>query len=955
MTPQEFVKKWENTVLSERQVAQAHFLDVCKLVGVDMPGGDGLTADGDIFIFEQPVKKESGRGRADVYHEGRFAVEYKTPDKYKDLDAAYRQLREYKDDLKNPPLLVVTDINHWEIHTNFVNTQNRPYIINHSEIDSKPEVLSLLRDMFHSPQSLHPRHHTERVTVKAAEAFQLIADNMRQWDAQPTQIAYFLTKLVFCMFAEDVRLLPTAAGDNPDGIFTHIVKQSLNRPSIFKQYLQHLFAAMNDGGELMMRDIRYFNGTLFIYTHAEELLPEALEALVKAADLNWKAIEPTIFGTLFERSLDPNKRSQLGAHYTSREDIELIVRPVLMDPLLYEWDTVQLEAEPLRKRYENAKSGRERNVAVTQLLQLRERILHRIRQITVLDPACGSGNFLYVALQLLMDLERDVIEHDLWAGLQRARPEVHPRQMYGIEIEPIAHALASIVVWIGYIQWRTNNAYGDTIREPILEELKGHIVCKDAILAFDEEGNPTEPEWPAVDVIVGNPPFLGGKLLRTELGDDYVNRLFQHYAGGVPAAADLVTYWFENAWKHISAGKVRRAGLLATNSIRQQTNNTVLRKICDEDGIFLAWSDRDWTLDGAAVRVSMIGFDDGSEQVRYLDGERVTSIYPNLTGDVDISIAQQIPENNGLCLRANEKGGAFDISAEEASMMLEAENSSGRSNRDVLKQWVNATDIVKRPRQKWIIDFGVDTSLNDARQYEIPFQHVEQQVKPKRLINKMERLRVYWWLHRIPGADMRATLSRIRRYLATPVTSKHRLFVWLDSQVLPENLLVVFARDDDYFFGVLHSKLHEVWSLRMGTWLGKGNDPRYTPTTTFETFPFPWSPGRENTSHPAHAAISRAAKQLHEERHAWLNPAGMSEKQLKDHTLTNLYNALQVYRGLDDMRVKPDAGNFAPRLDELHQALDKAVCDAYGWEYAVLDDEEEILRRLLALNLARAG
>ena len=417
MTPQEFVNKWENTVLSEQQVAQAHFLDVCKLVGVDMPGGDGLTADGDTFIFEQPVKKESGRGRADVYYEGRFAVEYKTPDKYKDLDAAYKQLREYKDDLKNPPLLVVTDINNWEIHTNFVNTQNRPYIINHNDIDSKPEVLSLLRDIFHAPQRLHPHHHTEQVTIEAAKAFQLIADNMRQWDAQPTQIAYFLTKLMFCMFAEDVRLLPTAADDNPDGIFTHIVKQSLNRPSIFKQYLQNLFAAMNDGGELMMRCIRYFNGTLFIYTHVEELLPEALEALVKAADLNWKAIEPSIFGTLFERSLDPNKRSQLGAHYTSREDIELIVRPVLMDPLLYEWDTVQLEAEPLRKRYDNAKSGRERNAAVTQLLQLRERILHRIRQITVLDPACGSGNFLYVALQLLMDLERDVIEDELWAGL----------------------------------------------------------------------------------------------------------------------------------------------------------------------------------------------------------------------------------------------------------------------------------------------------------------------------------------------------------------------------------------------------------------------------------------------------------------------------------------------------------------------------------------------------------
>lgn len=952
MTPKQFVQKYKDTILNERQVAQSHFRDVCDLVGVEMPGGNGLTADGDIFIFEQPVTKESGYGRADVYYEGRFAVEYKSPDKYKDLDAAFKQLKEYKDDLKNPPLLVVTDIKRWEIHTNFDNADNRPYVFKHSDIAANAEVRGWLRDMFKAPQRLHPKNHTENVTKAAAKAFQVIADNMRQWNAQPTQIAYFLTKLVFCMFAEDVRLLPTITDDNPDGIFTHIVKQSLNRPSIFTKYLQNLFAAMNDGGELMMRDIRYFNGTLFIYTHVEELLPEALEALIQAADLNWKAIEPSIFGTLFERSLDPNKRSQLGAHYTSREDIELIVRPVLMDPLLDQWKTAQLEAANVRERYDKAQTGRARNAAVAQLLELREGILKKIRGITVLDPACGSGNFLYVSLQLLMELERDVIEDELWAGLQRATPEVHPRQMYGIEIEPIAHALASIVVWIGYIQWRSNNAYADTIREPILEELEGHIVCKDAILAFDEEGNPTEPDWPAVDVIVGNPPFLGRHRQRAELGDHYIDRLFASYENSVPHNADLACYWFENARNQIESGRAKRAGLLATNSIRGGANREVLKRIKETGDIFMAWSDREWILDGAAVRVSMVGFDDGSEELRTLDQQPTRQINADLTGRVDITVALKLEDNKDLAFIGPQKDGPLDIPNDVAQTMLNASNASCFDNSEIIKPYRNGSDLVKTLRNFWIIDFH-DMELPQARNYEAPFRYVEVTLKPIRAKNRERRRRENWWRLGRSGSDYRKAAQNLMRQIFTPRVAKHRVFVWVDSIVFPDSAVVAIARDDDYFFGVLHSKLHEVWSLRMGTSLE--DRPRYTPTTTFETFPFPWTPGAEDSAHPAHARISAAAAQLHEERDEWLNPPDKSDKELKDYTLTNLYNALQVWRGLDSIKTKPAAADFAPRLDELHRTLDEAVCDAYGWEYAVLDDEEEILRRLLALNLARAA
>ena len=482
MKPQEFVNKWADSPLGEKQIAQAHFLDVCRLVGVEMPGGVGITQRGETFVFEQSLKQTSGHGFADVYYQNHFAIEYKSPDKYKDLNAAYEQLQRYRENLKNPPLLVVTDINHWEIHTNFANTEKRVYSFRHSEIASNPEVVDWLRHMFHAPERLHPGRNTEQVTKEAADAFQLIADNMRGWNAEPTRIAYFLTKLVFCLFAEDVGLLPTASSDSPQGIFTHIIQESRGRPGAFKQYVQNLFVAMNEGGEILMRDIPYFNGTLFNVVTVETLQVNALDELVNAAELNWASIEPSVFGTLFERSLDPDKRSQLGAHYTSREDILLIVEPVLMQPLRGEWAAVRSEAEPVRERYDKAQTGRAKTIAQNQLLKLRERILKRIRETTVLDPACGSGNFLYVSLQLLMDLEKEVIQNALWAGLQMAAREVHPRQMYGIEINPIAHALASIVVWIGYIQWRINNGYGQEFGDPILEVLEDNIVCKDAIL-----------------------------------------------------------------------------------------------------------------------------------------------------------------------------------------------------------------------------------------------------------------------------------------------------------------------------------------------------------------------------------------------------------------------------------------------------------------------------------------
>ncbi len=947
MTPKQFVKVWASTPLGEKQSYQSHFNDLCDMLGHAKPDASGYAENGSPFQFEWSLKKTSGgQGFADVFYGGHFAIEYKTPGKYKDFGDAYNQLLQYRENLNNPPLLIVTDIRNWEIHTNFPNTEKRVYRFTHGEIASDPEKLAWLRHMFDDPDRLNPGRNTEQITADAAKSFQIITDNMRGWNTDPTRIAFFATKLVFCLFAEDIGLLPRIR-NTPTGIFTDVIKQSQGKPEVFKRHLQNLFNEMNRGGEFFGEDIKYFNGTLFSVVAVEELSLEAIEALAKAAALNWESIEPSIFGTLFERSLDPAKRSQLGAHYTSREDILLIIEPVLMQPLRYAWDTVQLEAAPVRERYDNPRDGRERVNAGNQLLQLRERILKRLRETTVLDPACGSGNFLYVALQELMDLEKEVINHELWDGLQMPLPAVHPRQMFGIEIAPIAHALASIVVWIGYIQWRIKNGYGRTFSEPILEKLQGNIVCKDAILALDEDGNPTAPEWPKVDVIIGNPPFLGDKLMRSELGDKYVDRLRDYYHGRVPGGADLVTYWFEKSREEIETDQVKRVGLLATNSIRIGTNRAVLKRIKNTGDVFMAWSDREWILEGASVRVSMIGFDNGSETKKILDGSVVSSINSDLTDSVDIVDAMPLSENQNLAFLGVLKSGPFDISAQDAEIMINANSI----NAEVVKPRLNGRDIANRSSNSWIIDF-VDRSIQLAMAYEKPFSYIERVVKPVRETNKVKSLRERWWMHARPRYAMREATSSLERYIVTPEVTKYRIYIWIDKNTVPDHTLHAIARDDDYFFGVLHSSFHERWALRMGSTLGP--TPRYNSSRTFETFPFPRSPGDEDESQPAHAAISAAAKQLHEERHAWLNPEDASAKELKDRTLTNLYNALQVWRGRDSMKTKAAARDFAPRLDELHRALDEAVCDAYGWAYEILDDEEEILRRLLALNLARA-
>lgn len=924
LSPQEFVAKWRSVTANESKVAQSHFNELCRLIGQPTP----LEADpsGEWFTFEAGATKQSGgQGWADVWKKGYFAWEYKG--KHANLEKAYDQLLQYREALENPPLLVVSDIERIEIHTNFTNTAKRVITLTLDDLLT-PQGLDQLKAVFDNPNYFKSSQTPTLVTQKAAEEFARLAQILRDWGVEPQPAAHFLIRILFCLFAEDVSLLPNR-------LFSRMVTKTWMRPADLAQQLKELFQKMATGGWFGAEEIPHFNGGLFNDDTVFDLDSDSLNILAKVSQLDWSSIEPSIIGTLFERGLDPSKRSQIGAHFTSKEDILLIVEPVLMAPLRRRWEEVKAQANDIAARRDalRVKDKTKRTRLHTELRVLLMNFSAEIARVQVLDPACGSGNFLYVALRQLVDLEKEVITLAAKLGIGYFQPTVNPAQVHGIEINPYAHELAHATVWIGYIQWLRENGFG-TPSPPILKPLD-NISLMDAILACDEQGKPKEPEWPAVDVIIGNPPFLGGNKIRQGLGDEYVESLFRLYEGRVPAFADLVCYWFEKAGDQIAAGHAKRAGLLATQGIRGGANRRVLEHINEWGNIFMAWSDREWIQEGVAVRVSMIGFDAGLEVTCTLNGKGVPRINANLTAALDLTAGEALQENANICFMGPSAKAPFDIEKGVASEMLRAPlNTNRRPNSDVVRPVMSAVDLVQHPRGKWTIDFGL-MSLKRAATYQLPFEYVKRHVLPVRQERRAD-YRGQWWQYARPRPEMRSALESLSRFIATPGVSKHRIFVWVRPEVLCNQGTLVFARDDDYFIGVLHSKIHEFWARGMGTQLREVESGfRYTPTTTFETFPFPWPPGKEPKRDPRVKAIAAAARDLVKQRDAWLNPPGASEPDLKARTLTNLYNERPTWLGL------------------AHKLLDEAVLDAYGWPHEISDDE--ILARLLALDLERAG
>ncbi len=961
MTPQDFIAKWQAVELKERSASQSHFNDLCALLGTVDP----ITADpkGEWFTFEKGASKTSGgEGWADVWRKECFAWEYKG--KRKDLDAALAQLQNYALALDNPPLLIVSDMDQIRIHTNWTNTVHKTHVIKLDDLTDAAKR-DLLLYAFTDPERLKPAKTRQLLTEEAAQKFAGIAQRLRERGHNAEKVAHFVNRLVFCMFAEDVNLLP-------DKMFERMLTHAKTTPADFEPHARTLFTAMKSGGMVGFEKVEWFNGGLFDSDDTFPLLRPDIADLLEAAKLDWSDIDPSILGTLFERGLDPDKRSQLGAHYTDREKIMMIVNPVIVSPLLAEWDEAKTKITDLldnapKATKEKLLRGAELTAATkakASAQALYRSYVDRLKAFRVLDPACGSGNFLYLSLIELKNIEHRVNLEAESLGLVRGFPSVGPESVLGIELNAYAAELARVSVWIGEIQWMRRNGF-EASRNPILRTLNT-IENRDAVLNADG----TRAQWPKADVVVGNPPFLGGSKILDELGEATAHALRTAWSGIVPGGADLVCYWFAKAWAQIASSKLLRAGLVATNSIRGGTNRSVLKTIVENGSIYTAWDDEPWTVDGAAVRVSLVCFSRTSRALPTLNGVGVDRILSDLTSNTvgfDLTKSVAISSNMGICNRGIETGGPFEFGNGDfqrlASMPL---NPNGKKNSRVLRRIMNGNNILKREAERYCIDFEQFATQAEACLFEGPYQQLQSAYagygkgKKRKII-----VRDNWWQHRRTGAALRTSINRLKRYIATPRVGKHRVFVWLSKETLADSAAFAIARDDDTTFGILHSTFHELWSLRMGTFLGVGNDPRYTPSTTFETFPFPQglTPNilaADYAADPRAIKIAAAAAKLNELRENWLNPADLvkhvpevvagypdrivpvslvAEEQLKKRTLTKLYNARPAW------------------LDNAHKVLDEAVAEAYGWGddwRAGKLNEDEILSRLFQLNQKRS-
>jgi len=978
MTPTEFIAKWAPggpaAHLNEEQGAQSHFLDLCELLGVPKPG-EGGTADE--YVFERrSLHLGQARGYADVFYRDHFAWENKAPGK--NLDAALRQLQQYSLHLSNPPLLVVCDRLTIRIHTQFNGHPSETHTVHITQID-QPDKQELLRRLWLDPESFRPRATTRDITEQAARSFATLADQLRRRGHQPGQVAHFLTQCLFCFFAEsdEVGLLP-------GHMFERLVENRHLTSERLTKGMSDLFATMQNGGLYGPDDIPWFNGGLFQRIDVPKLAITDITELRNAAALNWSAIDVSIFGTLFERGLDPAKRSQLGAHYTDPATIGRIIEPVITRPLLQKWEQTRQELQTLA-----AKIKKHGDAAYRKTLSRFMQWLDELRDFRVLDPACGSGNFLFLGLKALKDIEYLSISQAADMGLDREQDLVTgPRNVLGIELNEYAAELARVSIWIGEIQWRMAKGYPPKLN-PVLEPLE-QIECRDALLNADG----TQAAWPQATVVVGNPPFIGDKWMRAELGDAYTNALRAAYAGQVAGGADLVTYWFCQAGKAMHTQGLQRAGLVATNSIRQRANRQVLAQAIAGAPIFDAWSDLPWVNDGAAVRVSLVCWGVPGHTPALLDGQPVQGIHADLKGQAaggasyDLTAAQPLAENAdasyfGLCL-----AGPFKVSPALAARWLREPNPNGRSNAEVLRPIFNGQDITGRWAGQWVVDFGARMDEGEAALFQAPFEYVRQHVLPVRRGNRETSRARNWWRLGRPRPELRQRLFGLHNhYIATVETAKHRVFVRMPLAQAPEHNLIVIPREDHTTLGVLSSRMHVLWALARGGTLE--DRPRYNSLAAFLPFPFPAGLTPFDTAHqrteplpggtliPADlaaplreraAAIAEAAHRLDTLRQTWLNPPewtrrvpevtplgmaaspypdrveprpGLSEadaKALQKRTLTHLYNQRPAW------------------LAQAHAQLDAAVAAAYGWhDYTPDMPDDEILRRLLALNLQRAG
>ena len=1029
------------------------FIDLYKAGAFVLETKQGTTAKAEgetsFFAIEAPAAAKQGHGK-------RGSASFD-----KALQRAYYQARGYVTALPasdgRPPFLIVCDVGHsLDLYAEFSGTGGQyerfPDPVSHRITLPdlhRQEIRERLRKVWLDPHSLDPSKHSAAVTREVAKALAELAKSLERdgHDAQVT--AGFLQRCLFTMFAEDVGLLP-------DKSFFDLLEKVKASPAGFPVMLSTLWRDMANGTEfstVLLGAIPHFNGGLFEDTTALPLRPEQMALLVHAAKSDWSAVEPAIFGTLVERALDPRERHKLGAHYTPRSYVERLIRPALIDPLREEWETVKAAASLANEKANQAEaaadeiaedakrhiqalnkakageSNKRLNEARKEAAKHHEEAIGAVRDfhrklctLRVLDPACGSGNFLYVSLELMKRLEAEVIEafQELGgdAGFEMATFKIGPRQFLGLELNRRAVAIAQLVLWIGFFQWqRKTTGKADTNERPLLPK-EASIVQRDAVLAYDAaiprrnpdtgevvtiwDGSTTKPhpitgkevpdesarktvfdytkprraEWPECDVIVGNPPFIGTKRMIDLLGEGYTETLRKAWKGSVPDSADFVMYWWQNAAELMKSGKAKRFGFITTNSIHQTFNRRVIEPFLGDEKkplhLSYAIPDHPWvdSSDGAAVRIAMTVAEPGKlegtialviDEIEMEDGENVVAlsesqgfIGADLKSGANLTSVRALLSNSGIAgMGVALHGSGFILEPELAAEMR-------KSGSAVVKPYLGGADLVRSPRERYLIDFSFISEADALEANPVAFQHVLNHVKPERDQNRREALKKYWWRFGWERPVLRKALVGIQRYLGTTETSKHRIFQFIPVETLADHMIVCVSSDDAFFLGVLSSAPHLIWGLARGGTLE--DRPRYNKSVCFDPFPFP-----SLEESPLKQRIRELGERLdaHRKTHQALHP---------DLTLTGLYNVLEAVRAGTPLTAKEKAihdKGLVSILRQIHEDLDLAVLEAYGWDdlftlYAGAYDpigtpeckeafEQAILSRLVALNHQRAA
>ncbi|WP_396888632.1 DNA methyltransferase [Microcystis aeruginosa] len=831
--------------------------------------------------YEEAITKGSKKGKtgfADLVWKPRVLIEMKK--RGEDLSKHYPQAFEYWSRLvpNRPRYVLLCNFDQFWIfdfdlqidepvdRVNLNDLKNRVSAFNFMEVGNRTPI-------FQNNQV----EITETAARRMGELFQLLKKRGHKSGFDELTAQRFILQCVLAMFAEDRGLLPR-------DLFISCVQECLNGGNSY-DVLGGLFQQMNQPGITpagKYQGVDYFNGGLFSIIHPIQLTNEELRFLDVAARQDWSKIRPAIFGNIFEGTANAEERHTYGMHFTSEADIMKIVRPTI-------------------SRYWEEKIEQAGTIGELNTLQL------ELQQYKVLDPACGSGNFLYVAYQELKRIEQLLIEKI--ANRRRSSSDqlqisfVTPKQFYGMDINPFAVELARVTLMIA--RKVAIDKFNLTEASLPLDTLDSNIICADALFT----------DWQKADAIIGNPPFLGGKKLRTELGDEYAEQIYQKFPD-VQGQPDFCVFWFRKAAENL--GELGRAGLVGTNSISQVSGRKASLDYVVKQGGFIheAISTQPWSGE-ANVHVSIVNWSKERPKELFLDNLSVNLLSTALKAQISVDNAEKIKVNNHYSFEACQLAGkGFVITEEEANKWIKLDPK----NQQVLKPMLDGKNLINLFEQKsWVIDFD-NMALEEAAEYILPFTRVKEKVKPERDNNKRNTRRLNWWRYGETRPGMRKALAVLSCYFAIPKIAKYIVFSPVDVSILPCEANMVIASDDFYILGILNSKIHRLWVKAQSSTLE--DRTRYTNTTCFETFPFPQTPSQELVE-----KIRQTANELHEYR--------SQQMEKKQWGITKLYN--QFFN-------EPSS-----QLYQLHQKLDKLVMEAYHFQA-----DDDILEKLLTLNLELA-